>query len=98
MSARVCCLVSPPPHRSAQSRNSFPCHTPKKRRVDLHAQKQAVVTTFRINTCKSVSKQETLTTFRINTYEKRGEGEGHILTAYPPGHTHNSPSPTFNPT
>src|SRR6266446_6144121 len=32
------------------------------------------ITTFRINTCKSVSKQSTLTTFRMNTYEKRGEG------------------------
>ncbi len=31
-------------------------------------------TTFRINTCKSVSKQITLTSFIINTYEKRGEG------------------------
>ena len=31
-------------------------------------------TTFRMNTCKSVSKQSTLTTFRMNTYEKRGEG------------------------
>ncbi len=34
----------------------------------------ATLTTFRINTCKSVSKQATLTSFRINTYEKRGEG------------------------
>jgi hypothetical protein len=32
------------------------------------------LTTFRMNTCKSVSKQSTLTTFRMNTYEKRGEG------------------------
>src|SRR5712664_703632 len=32
------------------------------------------LTTFRINTCKSVSKQTTLTTFRINTYKKTGEG------------------------
>src|SRR5260370_2022106 len=32
------------------------------------------ITTFRINTCKSVSKQMTLTSFRMNTYEKRGEG------------------------
>src|SRR5712692_101448 len=32
------------------------------------------LTTFRINTCKSVSKQMTLTPFRINTYEKQGEG------------------------
>jgi hypothetical protein len=34
------------------------------------------LTTFRINTCKSVSKQTTLTTFRMNTYEKRGGGVG----------------------
>src|SRR5260370_12610474 len=33
-------------------------------------------TTFRINTCKSVSKQRTLTPFRINTYEKPREGVG----------------------
>src|ERR1700676_889159 len=36
------------------------------------------VTTFRMNTCKSVSKQSTLTTFRMNTYEKpRGGGPRH---------------------
>jgi len=32
------------------------------------------LTTFRINTCKSVSNQRTLTTFRMNTYAKQGEG------------------------
>src|SRR5713101_5826428 len=32
------------------------------------------LTTFRINTCKSVSKQRTLTIFRMNTYAKQGEG------------------------
>src|SRR5713101_8135120 len=32
------------------------------------------ITSFRINTCKSVSKQSTLTTFRMNTYTNRGEG------------------------
>ena len=32
------------------------------------------LTTFRMNTCKSVSKQSTLTTFRMNTYKKQGEG------------------------
>jgi hypothetical protein len=32
------------------------------------------LTTFRINTRKSVSKQGTLTHFRINTYAKPGEG------------------------
>ncbi len=34
----------------------------------------ATLTTFRINTCKSVSKQRTLTPLRINTYKKPGEG------------------------
>src|SRR5258708_32209463 len=35
----------------------------------------AYVSTFRMNTCKSVSKQKTLTPFRINTCEKpRGRG------------------------
>src|SRR5712692_1742708 len=34
--------------------------------------KTATLTTFRINTCKSVSKQRTLTPFRMNTYEKTG--------------------------
>jgi hypothetical protein len=34
----------------------------------------ATVTTFKINTCKSVSKQRTLTLSRINTYKKKGEG------------------------
>jgi hypothetical protein len=36
---------------------------------------RAAVSTFRINTSKSVSKQTTLTSFRMNTYEKpRGRG------------------------
>src|SRR6266851_5670536 len=34
----------------------------------------ATLTTFRMNTCKSVSKQRTLTIFRMNTYKKQGEG------------------------
>src|SRR5882757_2495573 len=34
------------------------------------------LTTFRMNTCKSVSKQTTLSPFRMNTYEKQG-GRGH---------------------
>src|SRR5712691_1873716 len=34
------------------------------------------LTTFRINTCKSVSKQSTLTAFRINTCEKPRGGGG----------------------
>src|SRR5712692_5811110 len=34
----------------------------------------ATLTTFRINTCKSVLKQRTLTPFRMNTYKKTGGG------------------------
>ena len=34
----------------------------------------SLLSTFRMNTCKSVSKQSTLTTFRMNTYAKRGGG------------------------
>src|SRR5258706_5276092 len=33
-----------------------------------------VLSTFRMNTCKSVSKQRTLTPFRMNTCEKPGGG------------------------
>jgi hypothetical protein len=41
--------------------------------------------TFRMNTCESVSKQRTLTTFRMNTYEKQGEGGplAHAITRNP---------------
>src|SRR5712691_5255449 len=40
----------------------------------LATPKGGPLTTFRINTCKSVSKQRTLTPFRMNTCEKGGEG------------------------
>src|SRR5713101_2890417 len=43
----------------------------------------ATLTTFRINTCKSVSKQRTLTIFRINTCEKQGEGGASDLSVTP---------------
>ena len=52
------------------SRCIFPCFTHKTR---------PRLTTFRMNTCKSVSKQTTLTTFRMNTYAKTGgRGAPHI--------------------
>ena len=35
------------------------------------------LSTFRMNTCKSVSKQRTLTPFRMNTYAKTGGGGSH---------------------
>ena len=35
--------------------------------------KTRVLSTFRMNTCKSVSKQRTLSTFRMNTCEKGGD-------------------------
>src|SRR5712692_6344877 len=44
----------------------------------------ATLTTFRINTCKSVSKQRTLTTFRINTCEKQGGGGLELYTVSRP--------------
>src|SRR5258708_13665961 len=43
----------------------------------------ATLTTFRINTCKSVSKQRTLTIFRINTCEKQGGGGVRALGTRP---------------
>src|SRR5260221_6174534 len=42
------------------------------------------LSTFRMNTCKSVSKQRTLSPFRMNTYAKTGGG-GPISTGYGPG-------------
>jgi len=43
-------------------------------RTNLAYRSHDSITTFRINTCKSVSKQRTLTLFRINTYKKTGGG------------------------
>src|SRR5882762_5332819 len=42
------------------------------------------LTTFKMNTCKSVSKQRTLSTCRMNTYAKTGGG-GHTPFRYRPG-------------
>ena len=40
----------------------------------------ATLSTFKMNTCKSVSKQRTLSPFRMNTYAKtRGGGPPHDL-------------------
>src|SRR5712664_1581763 len=49
-------------------------------------QNTGAATTFRINTCKSVSKQTTLSSFRINTYEKHrgGPPSRPLLTAHCP--------------
>ena len=44
----------------------------------------ATLTTFRMNTCKSVSKQRTLTAFRINTCEKQGGGGLELYTVSRP--------------
>src|SRR5258708_1862683 len=52
------------------------------RRSPASSAETATLTTFRINTCKSVSKQRTLTPFRINTYEKP-RGRGGTLTKTP---------------
>ena len=40
--------------------------------VDCELQFQPLLTTFRINTCKSVTKQKTLSICTINTYAKTG--------------------------
>src|SRR5713226_1107081 len=53
----------------------------------------ATLTTFRINTCKSVSKQRTLTPFRINTYEKHRGGGTHF---HDPGNANSAPSRGFS--
>jgi len=57
------------------------------------------VSTFRMNTCKSVSKQRTLTTFRMNTYKKQGEGGGplsQVVTSPKLSAAHSTPaSPTI---
>ncbi len=37
------------------------------------------LSTFRMNTCKSVSKQRTLSPFRMNTYAKTGGGGSHTF-------------------
>ena len=39
---------------------------------------QHELSTFRMNTCKSVSKQRTLGSFRMNTYAKTGGGGPHL--------------------
>src|SRR6266849_6872200 len=51
------------------------------RRATRHS--PLALTTFKINTCKSVSKQATLTPFRINTYEKRGGRGVPVFSASP---------------
>ena len=67
------------------SRKSFACHSYANTRDGRAAPSPIfssalvyplALTTFRINTCKSVSKQTTLTSFRMNTCKKRGEGGG----------------------
>jgi hypothetical protein len=51
------------------------CATPLRELIYPFSRRSlCALSTFRINTCKSVSKQTTLNPFRINTYEKPGEG------------------------
>ena len=65
----------------------FPFHV-SSRRTAIHAAPRAAydpsrslqispASTFRINTCKTVSKQTTLTSFGMNTYGKTGGGGGY---------------------
>src|SRR6267142_201536 len=46
--------------------------------------KRLPASTFRMNTCKSVSKQTTLSTFRMNTYEIPGGGGRHSRSRLTP--------------
>ncbi len=58
--------------RFANPISSLTTHSPRPSRAHPPS-----ATTFRINTCKSVTKQKTLTACRINTYAKhRGRGAG----------------------
>jgi hypothetical protein len=73
------------PRPCTPPRRRFPAHSrpsdaPSGASKGAHSAKgcestdTSTLTTFRINTCKSVSKQSTLTTFRMNTYKKMGGG------------------------
>jgi hypothetical protein len=65
------CVASAP---SASRRYPYSAHLP----CDESEKRAAPApTTFRINTCKSVSKQRTLSPSRMNTYEKTGGGVPH---------------------
>src|SRR5260221_5656402 len=70
---------------SSQPANSFPSQIYEKNRRQENrncekSRKSArhPLSTFKINTCKSVSKQRTLSPCRMNTYEKP-RGRGHQL-------------------
>src|SRR5260221_1254217 len=72
---------------SSQPANSFPSQIYEKNRRQENrncekSRKSArhPLSTFKINTCKSVSKQRTLSPCRMNTYEKP-RGRGHQLPA-----------------
>jgi hypothetical protein len=47
-----------------------PRQTVSTLRAHTHPENAAQLSTFRMNTCKSVSKQRTLSTFKMNTYAK----------------------------
>ncbi len=57
---------------SSPSPNSFPA-SPLESALEKPA-KKTHLSTFRMNTSKSVSKQRTLSSFRMNTYGKQGRG------------------------
>jgi hypothetical protein len=67
------CVASAP---SASRRYPYSAHLPCD---ELEKRAAPAPTTFRINTCKSVSKQRTLSPSRMNTYEKTGEGGPPLL-------------------
>src|SRR5216684_5940143 len=57
---------------SSPSPNFFPA-SPLESALEKSV-KKTHLSTFRMNTYKSVSKQRTLSAFRMNTYEKQGRG------------------------
>src|SRR5258708_33957881 len=57
---------------SSPSPNPFPA-SPLESALEKPA-KKTHLSTFRMNTSKSVSKQRTLSSFRMNTYGKQGRG------------------------
>src|SRR6266404_9287859 len=48
--------------------------------TSIKALPKTALTTFRMNTSKSVSEQRTLTPFRMNTFEKKAGGYSYLLT------------------
>ena len=79
---------------------AFPGKSARKTREPTKISARALtlrLSTFRMNTCKSVSKQRTLSTSRMNTYAKTGGGGCYCQLAEPfPGSLIHYPLPTIH--